>query len=72
MTSRLFSWMLRLERWINRQSQAILTSSTKAKSLLREEFGIDEQLLHPLPDCADPVRFDPARIDPAQQAIDRK
>jgi len=64
---RLFPWVLRLEGWINRLPQAILTSSGKALRLLRDEFDIPEPKLFPLPDCADTVRFDPAQIDPQEQ-----
>jgi glycosyltransferase involved in cell wall biosynthesis len=57
---RIYPWMVRVEKWINRRPQAILTSSIKATRLLQEEFAVPAAKIHPLPDCADPVRFDPA------------
>lgn len=60
---RLFPWAQRLERFISRKlPHAILTSSIQAASLLRDEFGVREDRIHPLPDCADTVRFDPAKF----------
>lgn len=61
---RIYPWMVRVEKWINRRPQAILTSSIKATRLLQEEFAVPAAKIHPLPDCADPVRFDPALFPP--------
>ncbi|MEZ4519563.1 MAG: hypothetical protein R3C44_22940 [Chloroflexota bacterium] len=41
---------------------AVLTSSTRAKRLLEGEFGVPADTVVTLPDCADPVAFDPARF----------
>jgi glycosyltransferase involved in cell wall biosynthesis len=60
---RLYAWAHRLERFITtRLPQAILTSSIRASSLLQDEFAVPADKICPLPDCADPVRFDPAKI----------
>lgn len=58
-----FPYMWRLERYITSELPgAILTSSRLAGRLLIDEFDIPSELIHELPDCADPVRFDPARF----------
>lgn len=62
---RVYKWALALEKAINRLPAAILTSSSQATTLLQEQFGIADAALHPLPDCADTVRFDPALFPPA-------
>jgi glycosyltransferase involved in cell wall biosynthesis len=60
---RLYTWTRRLERLITgRLPQAILTSSLRASRLLQDEFAVPADKIYPLPDCADPVRFDPAKI----------
>lgn len=57
---RYYRWMYRLERFISKKlPDAILTSSVQATRLLRQEFGISPDIIHPLPDCADADRFDP-------------
>jgi len=53
-----------LENLINKMPQAILTSSVKATRLLEEEFKLSAQKLVPLPDCANPQRFDPEQFTP--------
>lgn len=58
----------RLERFICRQPDAILTSSLRAHALLTRDFGISAERITPLPDCVDTTRFDPARFTPAEQA----
>lgn len=63
-----YPWAYRLERFITHQMpDAILTSSNRARQLLVEEFGVTESDVVALPDCADPVSFDPARF-PASTA----
>jgi glycosyltransferase involved in cell wall biosynthesis len=58
---RVFPWALGLEKFIDRRlPSAILTSSIRASKLLQDEFGVEREKIHPLPDCADTVRFDPA------------
>lgn len=56
---RVYSWIFRLEKFINRLPSAILTSSRQASDLLQDEFGIPNHRLQPLPDCADTTRFNP-------------
>jgi glycosyltransferase involved in cell wall biosynthesis len=56
---RVYPWVFRLEKFINRRPSAILTSSRQATNLLQDEFGVPTQRLQPLPDCADTTRFNP-------------
>lgn len=69
---RAYALAYRLERWINRLPKAILTSSLRAADLLRTEFAIPPDLIHPLPDCADPERFDPAKFSAEAKAALRQ
>jgi len=67
---RLYPWVVRLEKLINRLPHAILTSSIKASSLLQDRFQVPAARLHPLPDCANVVRFDPEKFSPeAKRAL---
>ncbi len=50
----------RLERWIDRRSKVILTSSAHAARLLVEEFGCAAERVQLLPDCVNPDTFRPA------------
>ena len=52
----LFRW---IERFINRLPAAILTSSTHARRMLEEEFGLPPARIHPLPDCVNAETFRP-------------
>lgn len=61
---RLYRWVFRLENFINKMPQAILTSSIKATRLLEEQFQLPSEKLVPLPDCANPRRFDPDKFTP--------
>jgi glycosyltransferase involved in cell wall biosynthesis len=62
---RLFPWVRRVERYISGElPDAILTSSLRATELLRDEFEVPADLIHPLPDCADTIRFDPSKFTP--------
>ena len=61
---RLYRWAFRLENFINKMPQAILTSSIKATRLLEDEFRLPSEKLFPLPDCANPQRFDPEKFSP--------
>ena len=56
-----------LERRIDRRPQAILTSSSAAVALLRDEFGVDPQRVIPLPDCVDTTFFRPRRAQDAAE-----
>jgi glycosyltransferase involved in cell wall biosynthesis len=57
--SALFGLFRRMERVINRLPAAILTSSTAARRLLEDEFGIPRTRVHPLPDCVNAETFRP-------------
>ncbi|MBN1318072.1 MAG: glycosyltransferase family 4 protein, partial [Anaerolineales bacterium] len=48
-----------LEWLINRLPQVILTSSTHARSMLENEFGVPAQRIQPLPDCVNADVFCP-------------
>lgn len=61
---RLHRLAFRLEKFINKLPQAILTSSVKATRLLEEQFDLPKEKLVPLPDCANPKRFDPEKFNP--------
>jgi glycosyltransferase involved in cell wall biosynthesis len=55
-----FNLVHRAERFISgRLPSAILTSSIQSGRLLQEEFQVDPGIIHPLPDCADTIRFRP-------------
>jgi glycosyltransferase involved in cell wall biosynthesis len=57
---RVFKFIFWLEKFIsNRLPQAILTSSVRARQLLQNDFHVPAARIHPLPDCADPHRFNP-------------
>jgi len=59
-TGHAFNLVHRAERFISgRLPSAILTSSIQSGCLLQEEFQVDPGIIHPLPDCADTVRFRP-------------
>jgi glycosyltransferase involved in cell wall biosynthesis len=67
---RIYSILHRIERFISRRlPQAVLTSSLQAADLLRNEFAVPPDLIHPLPDCADTETFDPARFSGDDQAV---
>lgn len=67
-----YPWAYRLERFICRMPHAFLTSSVRAARLLEDEFHVCRQRIHPLPDCADTVRFDPDRFSPEQKLALRR
>ncbi len=59
----------RLEQFIdNNLSNAILTSSIQAATLLKNDFHVPAAKIHPLPDCAVPNRFDPTAVSPQEKA----
>jgi glycosyltransferase involved in cell wall biosynthesis len=55
----LFGVFRRLEWLIDRLPAAILTSSTPARRMLEEEFGVPRRRVHPLPDCVNSETFHP-------------
>jgi glycosyltransferase involved in cell wall biosynthesis len=70
---RVYRWVHRLEEIISRRlPQAILTSSVRARELLQNEFHVPADRIHPLPDCADPNRFNPAAFTPEQKLALRR
>lgn len=64
---RLYRLAFRLEKFINKLPQAILTSSIKATHLLEEQFQLSKEKLIPLPDCANLERFDPEKFPPERK-----
>lgn len=69
---RSFRWMRRIERYICQLPDAILTSSLRAQNLLGEQFGVNREIVHPLPDCVDVNRFDPARFSAEESSALRR
>ncbi len=58
-----YPWAYRLETAITRRlPDAILASSGQAIDLLREDFKIEPERIHALPDCVDATQFDPGRF----------
>lgn len=67
---RMYKFLYKLERFINHQAKAILTSSNQAYEMLRSTFHIGENRLQALPDCVDILRFDPTKFsDVAKQHL---
>lgn len=58
--SRFYAPLLRLETWINRSAQAVLTSTTNAQRMLIDKFGCDPALVQTLPDSVNADVFRPA------------
>jgi glycosyltransferase involved in cell wall biosynthesis len=52
--------LLRLEGWLDRHAQAVLTSSTHAQHLLIEQFGCSPGRVVSLPDCVNTDVFRPS------------
>ncbi len=66
---RRYTFFHRLEQFIdNNLSHAILTSSIQAAALLKDDFRVPADRIHPLPDCAVPNRFDPTAVSPQEKA----
>jgi glycosyltransferase involved in cell wall biosynthesis len=57
--SRLYRPLRRLEHWINKQADALITSSHNAAELLRREFGFPAERLHTVIDGINTDRFRP-------------
>lgn len=69
---RIYPWVYRLEKYIDHLPNAILTSSHQSMNLLKDKFDVPGHILHPLPDCADPTRFDPHRFTEADKQARRQ
>jgi glycosyltransferase involved in cell wall biosynthesis len=60
----------RITNWF---PDAILTSSSHAREVLHQGFGVPRARIHALPDCANTDRFDPAKFSPeAKQRLRRE
>jgi glycosyltransferase involved in cell wall biosynthesis len=57
--SRLYHPLRRLEHWINRQADALITSSRNAADLLRSDFGFPADRLYTVIDGINTERFQP-------------
>lgn len=57
-------WLRRLERWIDRQPDALLASSHHAAHLLRTHFQVSPQRIYTVPDSVDPAVFRPCAEQP--------
>ncbi len=65
--------LLKLERWIDHASSAILTSSANAQRLLVTQFDADPAQIQLLPDCVNADTFQPAnRFDADELAALRQ
>lgn len=66
-------WLVhRLERFINHRPQAILTSSSRARAILEDEFAVPSERIYPLPDCVDLSRFAVGEVNREEQAAVRE
>lgn len=66
--TRLHAGLARLEQWINRQADALITSTHNAAALLREQAHLDGRRVHTVIDRVNTERFrpfDPQRDDAA-------
>lgn len=67
-TNPLFIPLTRLERWINRQADAVTTSTRNAAALLRRDGSVAPERLYVIPDGVDTERFRPYDGSPAWEA----
>ncbi len=65
--SRIYAPLRRLERWIDRTSPAIFTSSANAERILLEQFGCAPDQVRVLPDCVNADNWRPAALFPAAE-----
>jgi len=63
-----YKWVYRLEKLIDRLPNAILTSSIQAQKLLKNDFGVAQNKIYPLPDCVDTKVFDPSLFAEEERA----
>jgi glycosyltransferase involved in cell wall biosynthesis len=66
--SRLYQPLRHLEYWINKQADALITSSENAARLLRREFAFPEDRLYTVVDGINTERFRPIAPTPEWQA----
>jgi glycosyltransferase involved in cell wall biosynthesis len=66
--SRLYRPLRHLEYWINKQADALITSSDNAAQLLRHEFAFPENRLYTVVDGINTDRFRPIAATPEHQA----
>ena len=62
--SSIYQSLYRLESWINRQADALITSSQNAAELLRQDFGFPDERLYTVIDGINTDRFRPAEPTP--------
>ena len=67
-----YTFWRRLERAICHMPDAVLTSSLRAQELLGGRFGVPQERIYPLPDCADMSHFAPGRSTEAERAALRR
>lgn len=67
-----FHMWRRLESFICRLPQTILTSSEEARGFLMREFGVRQERIVPLPDCADLGHFSADRFSAVEKEKWRK
>lgn len=63
-----YAFWRRLERTICHLPDAVLTSSLRAQELLGGHFGVPQERIYPLPDCADMNHFAPGRSTESERA----
>jgi glycosyltransferase involved in cell wall biosynthesis len=66
--SRLYGPLRHLEHWINKQADALITSSNNAAQMLRQDFGFPTDRLYTVIDGINTDRFRPAEDTPAWRA----
>jgi glycosyltransferase involved in cell wall biosynthesis len=66
--SRLYAPLWHLEHWINKQADALITSSNNAAQLLRRDFGFADERLYTVIDGINTDRFRPVEETPAWRA----
>jgi glycosyltransferase involved in cell wall biosynthesis len=66
--SSLYLPLTRLERWINRQADVIITSTQNSADLLRTNGDLTNERIHSVTDSVDTDRFQPYDSSPAWEA----
>lgn len=65
--SRVYGSLRRLEQRIDRSASMIFTSTTNARQLLIDDFGVDPHRVETLPDCVNSENFRPASTYPPEE-----